>query len=850
MYLAHYTKRFIPEFDAECRLNRKIYRTFLSSTLKTLVVSAWCTSVVLANEGTKKAIDISAGSLESALKSASFTFGHQIVFFTKTVEGFNTTAITGSFSQNEILDLLLKDTGLTYKVLDDSTISVYKKNSTAPLPNKNQQLDQDPVPKSQIENNTNLNNAIQNSLETITVTAQRRVQNLQEVPLAITTFSGELIERQGISEFMEIAQQTPGFTGSSFSAAEPIFAIRGATNTFSQAGTSKPVGVFLDDVYISRNTASAFQLYDLEQVSVLRGPQGTLFGRNVTGGALVVNTKRPSLDESLSKVESTLGNFSRFGLRALTSQPLNEQIALKLSGSIIQQDGYGQDRLSNTEQNDIDSINLRAQLLYQPSSQFSALFTVDVSDEENGGRTLSVILPENADDGDIRTSEHGIDQEYTREGFGVSAHLTWDTSVGEFVSISAYRESESREYFSFSATSYTFLPSFNPFFPYQQLADNYEKPTTWSQEFRVVSNQMDNFSYVAGIYLFKDEVERMAGSIRLAGQTGNKIRDLVYDQDVDTQSAAIYADAEYQLSETLTANFGGRYTIEKKEVQVDFRDWLNSAADFSSPTFDEKWNEFTPRVSLSWQPIKNVNVYGSYTQGFTSGGFNTEGNNSSVIGKAFDPETINAFEIGTKGDFLENRLRVNLSVFTQRYKDKQEGFLDPSFNFVIVNASEADIDGFEIEASIVLNDYLTLNTNYAYLDATYNQFAIEQADGSFEDRSGNFLPSSPKNSFNLGLNGYYPVGTGEIVGSINYSWQNDYFTGSENRDTFLIESFSVLNGQISYETDSQWRFTLWSNNITDEEYVLIRSDFGNVIGIGEHYAMPRTYGIRISKIFE
>ncbi|MEM0910803.1 MAG: TonB-dependent receptor, partial [Pseudomonadota bacterium] len=421
---------------------------------------------------------------------------------------------------------------------------------------------------------------------------------------------------------------------------------------------------------------------------------------------------------------------------------------------------------------------------------------------------------------------------------------------GDIISITAYRESETTEFFSFSATDFSLLPSFNPFFPFQQLADNFEKPSTFSQELRLVSTKHNRLSYVAGIYYFKDDVERDAGSIRLAGLTGNTIRDLIYDQEVDTTSFAFYTDIEYEISNTLTANFGGRYTIEEKEVQVDFIDNLNVDNNFSSPRFDERWNEFTPRVSLNWQPTKNLIVYGSFTQGFTSGGFNTEGNNNEVIGRAFDPETIDAFEVGIKGDFFDNRLRANLSVFTQDYKDKQEGVLNTNFDFVIVNASQADVDGVEIETTFVLNDYITLSGNYAYLDARYSEFFIEQRDGTFDDRSGNFLASSPKNSMNLSINGYYPMGSGELTGSINYSWQNDYFTGSENRDTFLIDSFSVVNAHISYETNEQWRFTLWANNLTDEEYLLIRSDFGDVIGIGEHYAMPRTYGIRIAKVFD
>ena len=686
-------------------------------------------------------------------------------------------------------------------------------------------------------------------IEEVIVTAQHRPQPVQDVPIAVTAISGETLQNQDLFELSEVARLTPGFTSSSFSQSEPIFAIRGASNTFSQAGASKPVGVFLDDVYISRNTASAFELYDLEQIAIARGPQGTLFGRNVTGGAVMLNTSRPSMEETEVRFEVGAGNYNSIDLRALASGPLGDAVAGKLSTTVRSADGYGEDRLVDREQNDLDTKNIRAQLLTQSAESFQALFSLDYSEDNNNGRTLSAVLPENADDGDIRTSEHGVAQEYSRETTGAAMHLDWDTGIGDFKSITAFRDGESADFYSFSSTSFTLLPSFNPFFPFQQVARWNEQPTTLSQEFRFVSKPGGKIDYVAGLYFFDDEVARQTTTLRLAGQTGNTTRDHEFDERVENESTAAYANVDVHLTEALTLTLGGRYTYEEKAVQVDFSDGLNNDNSFNSPEFSESWSEFTPRVVANWSMSEDASLYASYTEGFTSGGFNTQGSSADVIGQAFDPETIQSVELGVKTLWADQRVSVNATVFQQNYQDKQEGFLNTNFNFVIVNASEATMEGIEVELAWAVTDGLSLYGSYAYLDASYDDFIIPGIEED-DDRSGNLLANSPENSGALGAEYRHKKAWGSLIFNANATWQDDYFTGSENRDTFLIEGYSLINANIGYETaDGHWQITLWGKNLSDEDYVLIRSDFGDVIGVGESYGSPMTYGVKLTGKF-
>lgn len=686
--------------------------------------------------------------------------------------------------------------------------------------------------------------AAQNDGNEIVVTAQRRAEALQNVPLAISAFSGEKLEERGISTAGEVARFTPGFTASSFSASEPIFAVRGANNTFSQAGVNKPVGVFLDDVYISRNSGSAFELFDIKQVEILRGPQGTLFGRNVTGGAIVVTTTAPSLTEVKAKAEASYGNYNAVDLRGLVSVPLGDTAAFKVSGSYRTRDGFGHDRISGQDQANLDTLNLRGQFLLEPSSSFSALFTLDYSKDKNNGRLISTISPLSADDGNNRTAEQGHPQQYDRETWGLSAHLDYTLASGKISSITAYRKTDSLDDFSFSPTSYTLLTAANAFAPFQTIAINAETPKTFSQELRYVSDFDGPFNVVVGAYYFHEDIKRDARTLRYHAGDGVKLRDQNFDQNVSTKSFALYSDVKFEIAPTLALNLSGRYTWERKNAQVNFTDVLRPTSNYISPTFEAKYNEFTPRAALTWTPSQEVTLYTSYTKGFTAGGFNTEEDTVSVVGTAFRPETVEAYEAGIKTNLLDGHLNFNVAGFIQNYKDKQEGYLDPTFNFVIVNAARARMKGFEVELNGRINDNLRLFGTYSYLDAKYQSFVLP---GTLGDYTGHFLPTAPKNSLSLGGELRLPIGgAGEIFANASYTWQDDYYTGAENRPTFLIKSYDLVDASIGFEpTGGNWKVTLWGRNIFNKDYVQIRSDFGTG-GIGEVLGAPATYGVRLS----
>ena len=676
-------------------------------------------------------------------------------------------------------------------------------------------------------------------IEEIVVTAQIREENFQDVPVTGTIFDGALMDANRLTQLDDIARFTPGFVASSFNNSSPNFSIRGAMNTFSQAGASKPVGVFVDDVFVPRNSAAAFELFDVRQVAVLRGPQGTLFGRNVTAGALQIYTTQPSLDTTTIKLRGGLGSDSYRELAGLLSGPIGASAAGKISFNHQARDGFNVDRFSGQEFEDLDSLNLRAGLLFVPGDNVEIMLSADYSRDENGGKGYSFVSSSDGtdttgDDGDIRTSELRVPQDYERDIAGLSARVDWQRTGGTFQSISAYRTSDSRELYSLGAADVT-LPSVST----QFIKDDVDEPSSFSQEFRFISESGDRFDFVAGAYYYRERTDRFLGDL-LLGINGNAVFvDRDFFVDAETTSLAAYVSATFHLGESFDVGIGGRYTDEDKDIAVRFVDNNNAANSFTtSPS--SSFDEFTPRITLTWFANDNVTLFASRTEGFTAGGFNTETNNIDSINLGFEPETIVAHELGAKTVWSDGRVVANLTLFDQDYRDKQEGFLLPGSFFSIFNASQATQKGAELELMFAVSDALIVRGNYSKLDASYDSFVIPGG----ADFSGNDLQQAPDSSWSVAFDYAQPVGSGTVSAGLSYSWQDDYFTGASNIPAFLIDSYGLVNARVGYAwADGKWSVNAWGKNLGDEDFVRIRGTSG---AIAEYYGPPRTIGINLT----
>jgi len=676
------------------------------------------------------------------------------------------------------------------------------------------------------------------TLGEVIVTAQRREERLQDVPIAVTALTGEQIQNQRIESLQDVSRVTPGLLVSAFNYSSPTIAIRGANNTFTQVGVNRPVGLVVDDVVVSRASAMVFELVDLQSVQVLRGPQGTLFGRNVTGGAIVLTTRKPSFSSPEALGSVSYGNYGAFGLNALVGGPLGENLAAKVVVSFADQDGFGFDRLTGKEQDNPHSFSGRGQLRFRHGIADS-LFSLGFSSDGNGGRTLSSLGV--GDDFNRRSSELGVDQGFNRRIWSLSNRTDFDLGeAGTLTSVAAYLSSRAGERYSQTGVNYAFLTAGN-----QQVLDDRDRVEDLSYELRYASPAWGWGNFIAGLYYLDEDAARQLRTQNLAARTGVLVGNQLADQKVTTESIAGFVDGSVNLPANLKLSLGGRYTYEKKRARLVRSNFINPAAGFDTGELDESWKQFTPRAVLSWSPSPDVMLYASYSRGFTSGGFNTDANNIASIVNPFAPEKVINKEVGAKVSMFDRRATLNMAAFDMKYTDKQEFVFDTRTAIgTILNAARASSRGFEIEVGLHPLSGLDLNFTYGYLDTSYGRFEI----AGVVNNTGHPLGSSPPHRFSSTLNYERELGgAGFLNTNISYAWTDDYYTGATKDPNLFVRSYSLVNASLAYQTiDRRYRVAVWGKNLADTEYLLTPA----TVGVrSEYLGRPRTYGVTFTATY-
>lgn len=737
--------------------------------------------------------------------------GLQIVAPADRLEGVRTKPVKGVLDARAALRQLIEGTGLEIASDADGVI-ILRFRTTAAL------ATQDPP----------------TALETVIVTAQKRDQAAQEVPISLTAFTARAADTYRLESLRDVSRLTPGLLVSNFNFSSPTIAIRGASNTFTQIGANKPVAVVIDDLFVPRNSAASFELFDLSSIQVLKGPQGTLFGRNVTGGAIVLDTGKPELMSSRAAGQVTVGNYDLYQADLTADAPLGERVAVRLSGSVKVRGGYGRDRLTGREQDDLDSRSIRGQIRAQPTDSLELLLGADYSDDENGGRTLSSIAA--GDDGDRRTSELDYVQGFARNQWGASGRLYWDAPAGRVTSITGYRKSQSGEDFSGTGTSYRFLSGTGA----QTVNRDVDEVGLLSQEIRYASPKWAAGDFVAGIYLADEDAERQLRIRNFAAVTGRTSADTLTDQSVKTQSYGAFLDGVIRLPARFDLTLGVRYTYDQKTASLVRTDLLNNANSFAAYDLEADWGEWTPRAVLTWTPRPQARIYASVTRGYTAGGFNTDAATRSALTQPFAPETVVNYELGAKTQWLQDRLRLNGSVFHMEYKDKQELFFNNLTRVLtITNAARATIDGLELEAAYSPTSWLNLSATYGFLDTVYDAFVIPGG----AVNTGNPLGSSPRNKGSLAADIHAPLGQGYLIGSASWAYTDGYYTGATKDPNLHIKSYALTNLSLGYESgDGRWRLTAWVKNAGDVDFLLTPSTQGV---LAEYLGEPRTWGLSL-----
>ncbi|AHE55199.1 TonB-dependent receptor domain-containing protein [Sphingomonas sanxanigenens] len=767
----------------------------------------------------QRSFDIPAQPITSAISAFGRQSGLQIVAPADGMEAVRSRAVRGRIEARAALRQLIAGTGL--EIASDSDGQIVLRRSRVPVRDAQPEPESEPV-----------------VVADIVVTAQKRDEAAQQVPIALTGFSRKTIERQQVDTLRDVARLTPGLLVSAFNQSSPTIAVRGATNTFTQIGANKPVAVVIDDLFVPRNSAATFELYGISSIQVLKGPQGTLFGRNVTGGAIVIDTGKPAFGDVAGGVRASIGNYDLRQIDGQADLSTGDTIAVRIAGSIKDRDGFGRDRLTGREQDDIRSRNLRGQFRFAATETLEVLIGADYAEDSNGGRTLS--SKGAGDDGNRRTSELGFDQGFDRDQWGASARLYWDLPAGQITSITGYRASKSVEDYSGTGTSFRFLSTGS-----QTVNRDADDVGLFSQELRYASPKWRWGDVVAGGYFWSEDAKRQLTVRNLAAVTGRETSNVLTDQAVDTTSYALFADGVIHLGRTVDLTLGVRWTRDEKTASLNRIDAINPAGSFTARNLKAAWSEVTPRAVLTWSPTRDIHAYASVTRGYTAGGFNTDAATLTALVTPFDPETVTNYELGLKSEWLQNRLRVNAAIFHMDYQDKQELFFNNLTRILtITNAGEATVEGAEVEIAYQPLRWLSLSATYGYLDTVYDEFIIPGG----AVYTGNDLGSSPRHKGSFAADLDLPLGdAGYLIASANWSYTGTYNTGAAADPNLQIKSYDLANALIGFEPPSRaWRATAWVKNLTNKDFVLTNSTQGV---LAEYLGEPRTWGFTLSARF-
>ena len=665
-------------------------------------------------------------------------------------------------------------------------------------------------------------------LDEMVITAQKREANMQDVPLSVSAFSGEMLNKVGITTIEDLQFFVPGITVTNDSMA--IVNIRGIGTSAFGVATDPSVTVYMDGVYQPRPTTGYQDMFDVERVEVLRGPQGVLFGRNSTGGTLNVISKDAS-DEFEGAIGITLGNLNKRTFSGTVAGPLSDKIRGRATLLRNTRDGIYTDIVNGNKYQDQDTFAGRGTLAFDLSDNFELVLRGDFNSERETGYpalrgeyTPDIIAAGATVPGNDREVAFDTQPVSNVDVWGVSSTATWTGDTVGFKSITGYRESSVDIAIDVDVTDlFIFDIGFQ------------ENSKSFSQEFQLYNTDAGRVDWMAGMFFLNEDG---VGGIDILFQNP----EIVIGESNVTTAYALFGQSTVHVTDRLRATAGLRYSYEKKKY-IFATDVNGTEVDSGSPI--DSWGAWTPRFALDFDFSDDVMGYVSATRGFKSGGFQ--------LGDAgsFDPEYLWSYEAGVKSSLMDNRLRANLGVFRYDYVNLQVveyigGVATTS------NAGKAVINGVEGEFLARVSDNLDLNATIAYLDATYDVF--------FEggvDFSGNRLANSPEWAYSFGAQHTTDLtngGTLTIRG--DYAWRDTVNFSRSNLPQFRSNTYSLLNANVSYtSSNGLWEASIYGTNLADTKYATYITAGRNAAGASDDSipitvrGEPREFGIKLRRNF-
>ena len=682
----------------------------------------------------------------------------------------------------------------------------------------------------------------------IIVTAQRRSERLQDVPIAITAVSAERLSNTGAAGASDLAILTPSLN---VPVTQGYFQprIRGVGTLAFGPGIENPIATYIDGVYLAAANSSLLNFSDVQRVEVLKGPQGTLFGRNATGGLIQIVTRDPK-EGLYGSADVTYGNYEQIGVNAMLSGG-SDQVRGSVAGFYkYQGEGYGTNLATGrTTNRPLRNYGVRGKLLFTPGDTTKITLAGDYAFSEGSYPDLSgpqglpglfgSPLP-----GSVYNTNSDYQASHRASGGGGSLHVEQELGDLKLVSITAYRESRTDYRIDYDGSP-------NPFLK----ITNTQKDSQFSQELQLASGSGSPISWIVGAYFFDFKGSMDPSKVEFAGPTVGTppVTQTQITGDQKGTSWAGFGQVTVPLGDRTKLTGGIRYTTEKRTIDsVEEVTIQGAAAPVQTVGADEsRFNKVTFRAAIDHKLADDVLVYASFNRGFKSGGFNLLTPNDP----GYEPETLDAYETGVKVEAFDRKLRINTAFFYYDYTNIQLPFFTDTGLVGIANGPSAKLYGADVDFEFVPMPQLHIFGGASYIHNRFGSYPdavanIAQADGTIltttEDATGNSLPFTSKFSGNIGLEYRIDVGNGDLAFNVNYYYNDGYALEVDNRNK--QDAYELVSGSIGWTSqDERLSLKVWGKNLTNS---IVYNQFSSgSTGYGASYQPPRTYGVTLGTKF-
>jgi iron complex outermembrane receptor protein len=685
------------------------------------------------------------------------------------------------------------------------------------------------------------------TLQEIVVTAEKRSETLQKTPISMMALTSQDLERRGVTSLVDLRSQTPALQIQPHpnSGATTEAFIRGVGFNDDQLTQDPSVAVYIDGVYVARSQGLAMDIADIERVEVLRGPQGSLYGRNAVGGAINFITTAPAFSKFGFKQDFSFGNFDRFRSKTSVNIPIGDSFAAQFAYLRVSQDGFVDNLGTGVHRfGDQDRQGYRVALRWAPTGSVDLRYTYDRSEIDDTPAFIAAV-PLYPAEGTRPTAGSPLvsdlrPNDIVSQGHNLTA--TWDVSTSlTLKSITAYRELD-------NFTNENYLAGVLGPFPLQSNAGVLHE-NQFTQELQAVGDLFGSrLKYVAGLYYFDETGDGFDTTLTPIRQStvGRSIT-------VSNKAYAAYAQATWTppiLEDRLRLTVGLRQSRDVRGATLQTATQVGAASPtVVSPLGSGKrtFNNTSPSFVVAYDATSNVNLYGKVVKGYKTGGFNVRASSVARFNEGFSPETLTSFEIGAKTRWFENRLQFDIDGFVSDYKDIQVNVQSDPTNIAltdVLNAGKAKIQGIEAQLSARPIPALTFNLNYAYLDAHYDE--IKNAAGVNVADTYAFI-QAPQHSLDVNAEYRFPeTRFGQPMLFVDYGWQAKKFASSAD-PRYIVPAFGLLNARLTLadipSPSGSLRASLWAKNLTDKTYYAAHFNAGVPAAI---YGEPRTFGIDLT----